>query len=187
MIILISGTSRSGKSLYAENRLEKFASSHKIYVAVSKIVDDEMRRRVQIHKERRRQKNFITLEKNSELSFLSFPKNSSVLIESLTVWAANEMFRDDGIKNSEEVCEKIYRDFLALKKRSENIIIVSDDVFSDGIIYDYLTEEYLRTLASLTKKIAALADEVIECISGLCIHYKINYNYQKISNGVKMT
>ena len=172
MIILVSGASRSGKSLYAENRLEEFTSTHKIYVAVSKIYDDEMRLRVQLHQERRKHKNFITLEKYSDLAGLIFPEKASVLIESLTVWTANEMFRDDGVRNSQEVSEKVYGDFFVLKSKCENIILVSDDVFSDGIIYDALTEEYIRTLANLTRKIVTLSDEVIECCSGLCIKYK---------------
>lgn len=173
MIILVSGASRSGKSLYAENRLSEFASSHKIYIAVSKIYDDEMIRRVQLHRERRKHKNFITLEKYSDLAGLILPEKASVLIESLTVWTANEMFTDNGVKKFDEVCEKVYRDFLVLKSKCENIILVSDDVFSDGIIYDALTEEYIRTLAKLTCKIAAVADEVIECSAGLPVHYKI--------------
>ncbi|MBQ7593581.1 MAG: bifunctional adenosylcobinamide kinase/adenosylcobinamide-phosphate guanylyltransferase [Synergistaceae bacterium] len=173
MIILVSGASRSGKSLYAERRLEELTSFHKIYVAVSKVYDDEMMRRVQLHRARREHKNFITFEKYSDLAGLIIPEKASVLIESLTVWVANEIFTDDGVRSSEEVCEKVYGDFLVLKSKCENIIIVSDDVFSDGIIYDALTEEYIRTLAKLTCKIAAVADEVVECSAGLPVHYKI--------------
>ena len=173
MIILVSGASRSGKSSYAENRLEELESSNKIYIAVSKIYDDEMMRRVQLHRQRRENKNFITLEKTSDLAGLILPEKASVLIESLTVWTANEMFTEKVTRNSEEVCEKIYSDFLVLKSKCENIILVSDDVFSDGIIYDTLTEEYIRALAKLTCKIAAVADEVIEISAGLPVHYKI--------------
>ncbi len=173
MIILVSGASRSGKSLYAENRLSEFTSSNKVYIAVSKIYDEEMMRRIQLHRQRRENKKFITLEKYSDLAELNFPEKASVLIESLTVWTANEMFIDDGVRNFEEVCEKVYSDFLVLKSKCENIILVSDDVFSDGIIYDTLTEEYIRALAKLTCKIAAVADEVIEISAGLPVHYKI--------------
>ncbi|MBQ6969584.1 MAG: bifunctional adenosylcobinamide kinase/adenosylcobinamide-phosphate guanylyltransferase, partial [Synergistaceae bacterium] len=61
MLILISGQADSGKSLYAETRLSEFRSSPKIYVAMSKIVDEEMRERVKKHQAMRSGKGFITV------------------------------------------------------------------------------------------------------------------------------
>ena len=169
MFIFICGTSGSGKSFYAEERLKNFSGSQKFYIATAKIYDDEMRERVKKHKAMRKNKGFATIEKTFDLGTIKIPGASSVLIEALTTWLANEMFEH---REKFSAAEKILRDFHALKARCKNIILVSDDIFSDGIIYDELTEKYIKALAGLTKNFAAEADEVIECFAGLPIRLK---------------
>ena len=51
-------------------------------------------------------------------------------------------------------------------------MIVSDFVFSDGAVYDSLTELYIRLLGDLWKKIAVQADEVTEIVFGLPVKLK---------------
>ena len=168
MFVLICGTSGSGKSFYAEERLKDFETSKKFYIAAAKIYDDEMKERVKKHQAMRKDKGFITIEKAFNLNEIEIEENSSVLIEALTTWLANEMFENEN-KNP---AEKILSDFHILKAKCENIILVSDDIFSDGVIYDDLTENYIKTLAELTKKFANEADEVIECFAGLPVRLK---------------
>ena len=171
-MILISGQADSGKSLYAETRLSEFRSSPKIYVAMSKIVDEEMRERVKKHQAMRSGKGFITVEKTENLGQLEIPVGSAIMIESLTAWTANEMFTETGVKESGHVVTKILSDLSRLLEHAENIVIVSDDIFSDGVEYDALTEEYVKTLALLTVKIAEIADEVVEFVSGFALRLK---------------
>ena len=57
-IILVTGGQRSGKSTYAEKMVLEMAAAQggdgrAVYMATSRIWDDEFARRVQIHKERR--------------------------------------------------------------------------------------------------------------------------------------
>jgi len=163
MMILICGTSGSGKSFYAEKRLADFEDSKKFYIAASKIFDSEMLERVKKHKAMRAGKNFITIEREKNLGGLNFPEDSSVLIESLTAWLANEIFDSN---KPDGAAERIFNDVQILKSKSKNLILVSDDIFSDGIIYDDSTEFYRKTLADLMIKIAAISNEVIEIISG---------------------
>ena len=171
-MILISGQADSGKSLYAETRLSEFRSSPKIYVAMSKIVDEEMRERVKKHQAMRSGKGFITVEKTQNLGRLEIPTGSAIMIESLTAWTANEMFTETGVKESGHVVTKILSDLSRLLEHAENIVIVSDDIFSDGVEYDALTEEYVKTLALLTINIAEIADEVVEFVSGFALRLK---------------
>ena len=203
MFIFISGTSGSGKSLYAEKRLSEFQCEKKFYIATAKIYDDEMKERVEKHKAMRKNKGFVTIEREKDLGGLKLPKNSGVLIEALTTWLANEMFssqdrplcqinltspllrgdKSDNLAPLDKgeramkwrggltIIEKIFDDFLKLKEISKDIILVSDDIFSDGIIYDEATENYIKALAELSIKFAAVADEVIECFAGLILSY----------------
>ena len=171
MMILICGTSGSGKSSYAEDRLSSLPGSKKFYIATAKIYDDEMRARIERHQAMRTNKNFITIEKQTNLGSVNLYGDSSVLIESLTTWLANEMFDNDLTGAS----ERIQNDFHILKAKCKNIILVADDVFSDGIIYDETTEFYIKTLAELLIKFASEADEVIECFAGLTWCYNHKY------------
>ena len=52
-IILVIGGSRSGKSEFAENLMYRFNGERKGYIATSRVLDDEMKYRVLLHKKRR--------------------------------------------------------------------------------------------------------------------------------------
>ncbi|MBQ7561840.1 MAG: bifunctional adenosylcobinamide kinase/adenosylcobinamide-phosphate guanylyltransferase [Synergistaceae bacterium] len=169
---MISGSAGSGKSFIAEKLL---TGSKKIYIAASKIDnnDNEMLERVKRHKLMREEQNFITIEKYNNLSEIAEScHNSSVLIESLTALTANEIFDGDNTNNSDSVITKIFDDIMSIKAISNNLILVSDNIFCDGVIYDGLTELYIKTLAELIKKFAHESDDTIECFAGLSFHYK---------------
>ena len=171
MLIFISGSSKSGKSSYAESKLESLSGSVKIYIAASKVYDDEMKERVRLHQERRKDKGFVTVECECDLDRVNIPEGADVMIESLTAWTANEMFRDECIYDSEYVIEKIHSELETIRQKAMNLIVVADDIFSDGITYDALTERYMKTLAELEIMIASCADEVIEIFSGMPYNY----------------
>ena len=172
MITLIFGEASSGKSRYAESRLSESNGSPKIYMAVSEVYDEEMRARVKIHQAMRKDKGFLTIEQPRDLGAAKIPSGSSVMIESLTAWAANEMFTAEGVKDSGHVVRKILADLSLIRERVNDVVIVADNIFCDSEEYDSLTENYVKTLADLVRKIAADADEVIEIVSGLPIIWK---------------
>lgn len=181
MITLIFGEASSGKSRYAESRLSESNGSPKIYMAVSEVYDEEMRERVKIHQAMRAGKGFMTIEQPRDLGAAKIPAGSSVMIESLTAWTANEMFTAEGVKDLSasgsasrvgHVVKKILADLSVIAGEVYNLFIVVDNIFCDGEEYDPLTEDYVKTLADLVRKIAAAADEVIEIVSGLPVIWK---------------
>ncbi len=173
MFIFIAGMTRSGKSSYAELTASQLGQNiPKIYIATSDPHNDpEILARIELHQARRKHMGFTTIERYRDLGGLVLPTNSCVLLESLTVWTANEMFPASSVNHN--ASSKIYTDFISIHTRVKNIVLVSDDVFSDGVEYDPLTEEYMRTLGGLHVKLAALADEVIEVVSGIPLRYPI--------------
>ncbi|MBQ6418530.1 MAG: bifunctional adenosylcobinamide kinase/adenosylcobinamide-phosphate guanylyltransferase [Synergistaceae bacterium] len=173
MLILIFGQSGSGKSRYAEERLSELSGKPKIYAAMSQVNDEEMRERVRNHQAMRAGRGFLTVERTMNLSGAEIPEGSSVMVESLTAWTANVMFADgEGLKPSGHVVSEIFADFTTLLGRVRDVVVVVDDIFSDGGGYDALTEEYVKALAELTTKIAEVSDEVVEVIAGMPITYK---------------
>ena len=135
--------------------------------------DPEILRRIENHRKMRAGKNFKLIEAEKNFSN-KIPANSSVLIESLSSWLSNEMFNENNNNNINlnfNVVNKIFNEIMTIKNFSHNLIIVSDDIFSDGIIYDEMTESYIKNLAQLHIKTAQISNEALEIVSGLKIKY----------------
>lgn len=172
MFVFISGGVRSGKSKLGEQIANELAKGNKIYLATSKVYDDEMKDRIKRHQENREKKDFITIEKSENISEILNKLNpaDTVLMDCLGTLVANEMFGDyegiytDELKNN--VLRKIFSDIILIKNNTENFIIISNEIFSDGITYDLATEVYIEVLGQLHIKIAKVAEKAIECVFG---------------------
>ena len=170
IFIFISGAVRSGKSAWAEKRALEIASGPLVYLATARVYDQEMRVRVERHQVLRKDKGFLTVECGENLTEVlpNLPYEAPVLLECLGTWTANEMFAPDGsVASVGEIVEKIYGVVCALRERAANLLIVSNDIFSDGVAYEEPTENYRRALGSLHVKLATDADIAVECACGL--------------------
>lgn len=63
-------------------------------------------------------------------------EKKSALLECMSNLTANEMFTKDGMKSEEEVVEKIVSEIQTLSQKLDNLVIVTNNVFDDGVIYD---------------------------------------------------
>ena len=177
MIHLIYGGSRSGKSAFAEKLVMELDSEKKYYLATMKVFGDEGFKRVQRHKELRAGKGFDTFEKETLDGFPSIKelvkeKNSTILIECISNLVANEMFRNDGIVHPEKVVGKIRSDFVEIKNCTEYFVIVSNNVFEDGIEYDDTTKKYMKALGDINIYFASIADRITEVVCGIPVEIK---------------
>ena len=59
-----------------------------------------------------------------------------------------------------------------LKKQTTHFVVVSNNVFEDGIIYDETTTEYIHAMGMINHKLAALADRVVEVVAGIPVIIK---------------
>lgn len=94
------------------------------------------------------------------------------LLECMSNLVANEMFTDDGNGNSniipvDDVCEKITEGIRTINDALDDLVIVTNNVFEDGIEYDDTTMEYIRAMGIVNQRIAAMADHVIEVVVGI--------------------
>ena len=194
MIVFVYGGSGSGKSAFAEKRItelnERGVSLY--YLATMKVYEDEDRERVKHHRMLRKDKGFITLEQPRDIGNVVErldDEKSDILLECMSNLAANEMFPFDNTdeefdtKSEEKIFEnnpfynmnfglKIKNDVKKLYERCENLVIVSNNVFEDGIIYDESTMEYIKALGDINKFLAELSDEVWEVVAGIPIRVK---------------
>lgn len=157
MIVLLTGGSGCGKSTYAEKIVDAMPREKRVYIATMQIYDEESVRRVARHRAQRADKGFVTMECPKDLGALEIEAGSVVLLEDLVNLTANEMF--DGGDPS-----RIVPALESLASRCRHLVMVTNDVFSDGVQYDLSTQEYLRVLAHVNGQAARLADTVAEVV-----------------------
>lgn len=176
MMLLITGGSGSGKSAYAEKTAVALAGAGELYyLATMQVYDGEGRKKVERHQRLRAGNGFQTIEQPVNISeavnkMKTGPK--TVLLECMSNLAANEMFSRDEIRQTEEVTEKIYEGICLLSENTDNLLIVTNNVFEDGIIYDTSTNNYLEALGKINEKLAELADAVTEVVVGIPVPVK---------------
>lgn len=176
MMTLIIGGSGSGKSAYAEAYVEACApKKRKYYLATMQVYDKEGREKVEKHRHMREGKHFITVEQPVQIE-KSLEKMETghlyVLLECMSNLVANEMFAEKIPQTGDAVAEKIVKGISCLKEACAHLVIVSNNVFEDGIIYDEATMSYIQAMGEVNEKLAAMADEVIEVVVGIGLKQK---------------
>ena len=181
MFLLVTGGSGSGKSEYAENRVLEFADEKRYYIATMMCFDEESRRRVERHRRMRAGKGFETVERYLNLKEFDLPckeagnsegvkPHCTGLLECMSNLAANEMFDPAG--SHENAAMEIKTGIDRLLGKCDNLVVVTNEIFSDGVEYDPGTREYLKVLGEINCYMAGLADEVVEAVYGIPVFLK---------------
>jgi adenosylcobinamide kinase / adenosylcobinamide-phosphate guanylyltransferase len=194
-IYFLLGGARSGKSEYSEN-LASSLSEKVAYVATAELIDEEMKKRIEIHRSRR-PAGWQTFEfKESNISIDDFnPVMESIITGQKEVilidCATNLLFRMiykhriedleiiDNVfeRKIEGEVQKFFELFLSQIARARdehnlNIIIVSNEV-GLGLVPPYPFGRVFRDLLGLVnKKIASVSDEVYFFVAGLKMQMK---------------
>lgn len=174
MIALVVGGAKSGKSMFAQNLSKALENKNgKLhYVATMNPYDLEDLKRIENHLREREGYGFNTIEETLDMKKVAkvVMKEDTVLIDSITSLVTNSMFKGkDFIK---EVNEDIVNGILEIINSANNVVIVSDYLFSDSIQYDCYTESFRREIGIINRKLAELADSVVECSYGNIIYHK---------------
>ncbi|MEG1953183.1 MAG: bifunctional adenosylcobinamide kinase/adenosylcobinamide-phosphate guanylyltransferase [Hydrogenoanaerobacterium sp.] len=170
MLTLITGASASGKSEYAESLAVK-TGKRLCYIATMRQCggsDGEFLQRVARHRALRAGKGFVTLECPFSPVDLDASQYDTALLECLSNLVANEVFDGAGAKTETVVLEGIKH----LCGQCKNLIVVTNELFSDGVAYDEGTREYMRVLGKINCKLAKMAQRVVEVVYTLPIVYK---------------
>jgi len=175
MRIFISGGCKNGKSTYAQ-LLAKHQSNppHPLYyIATMKAVDSEDAERIVRHQDERDGWGFTTVEqyKDIENILLTCDTKGSFLFDSTTALLANEMFSPKGDIDETSV-ERIAAGLVNILSNINNIVVVSDYIYSDAYIYDDFSEKYRKSLAFLDCLTAKHCDVVLEATYTQIITHK---------------
>jgi len=167
-VIMVTGGQRSGKSVFAESIALKM-SLHPTYLATARVTDDEMRQRVSIHQNRR--KNiWRNLEAPLSVEELSFSQGEIVLVDCLTLWATNWFFeKNEDIGEALAVLEQQIKRLL---ETGATLIIVTNEIGLGGVSCNALQRKFADLQGLINQHVASLADEVYMVVSGIPVKIK---------------
>ena len=165
MIILLTGGSGCDKSTYAEKLFTAMPRDRRVYIATMQVYDGESVRRVARHRAQRAGMGFVTVECEKDLASAPVEEGSVVLLEDLVNLVANEMFDGGNVA-------RVVPALRSLARRCRHLVMVTNDVFSDGVAYEETTQAYLRALAEVNRQAAAMADYAAEVVYSIPVPLK---------------
>lgn len=165
MLVMILGGAASGKSEYAEALCMRL-SANKLYIATMEPYGEEALKRIERHTQMRKKKGFDTLEKYTRLYECEIKGYDTVLLECMSTLLANEFFTD------EKYYENIFEGITKVKNSCNNLVVITNKVFSDGEEYENETKKYMEALGKVNVSLASSAEVVIEVVCGIPIVIK---------------
>lgn len=167
-ITFVIGGAKSGKSSFALDKAGSFPG-RKAYVATAEPLDDEMRGRIEIHRNQRG-KDWQTIEEPVKMARVLKELGdgySAAVVDCLTLWLSNLIL---GNENPEGEIES----FLSSLREDDHppLFVVSNEV-GMGIVPDNALSRKFRDLAGqLNQKMAVIADEVYLVTAGIPLRIK---------------
>ena len=131
----------------------------------------ELTESTQPGKKMRAGKGFETIECYTGLKDVPISGDSVVLLECMSNLTANEMFEENGAHQN--TVEEILAGVQKLKERVRHMVIVTNEIFSDGVTFDEEMNTYLRYLGEINQAVAKMADEAVEVVYGIPIWQNI--------------
>ncbi|WP_036604262.1 bifunctional adenosylcobinamide kinase/adenosylcobinamide-phosphate guanylyltransferase [Paenibacillus assamensis] len=177
-LILVTGGARSGKSTFAEKYMMKLAPAGSCYYATAQPFDQEMKERINRHKQDRDYSGYAWSSKECSLDLpeqLRQETSCYVLVDCLTVWLSNELLAVEQRKDADQLlADRITQLEEAVGQFSKQgtVILVTNEVGS-GVVPAYELGRTFRDHAGrLNQRIASLADEVYLVTAGIPIELK---------------
>lgn len=171
MLELVTGGSGSGKSAYAESRICEWNRQDPkplFYIATMFPYGEETEKKIERHRMLRKGKGFETLEWYTGLRQhlqAGSLQGTDVLLECMSNLVANEMYMESGAGCHAE--QAILEGIRELNQQCSNLVIVTNEVFSESVPDSPEMKEYKRILGRINCEIAVMADQVTEVIYGI--------------------
>lgn len=177
-IVLVTGGARSGKSSFAQSLYKGYKGV--VYIATSKICDDEMEERVKLHRTFR-PSEWRTFEGNYDLcDCIGDEKN--YILDCITVLTSNIMF--DITKNMDKLSFKIQKKVEdtvmneigslvdKIRDKNFNLVMVTNEVGCSIVPENHVARAYRDIAGRVNQKIAGLSDEVYIVTCGIPLRIK---------------
>lgn len=160
-LTFVLGGAASGKSFWAENLLLSNRLAP-VYLATSRIFDDEIKMRVEIHKSRRSDR-WVNFEAQLELGPVlgQLESGQGALIDCATMWLSNHMLDESDVDAAQT---RLLSDLMSC---DAPCVVVSNEV-GHGIVPDNaLARRFREAQGRLNIALAAQADLAVLVTAGL--------------------
>ena len=177
-IILITGGQRSGKSEHAE-RLALSLSDSPVYMATSRIWDEDFRHRVELHKQRRGEQ-WTNIEEEKFLSRHNVD-GRVVLVDCITLWSTNFFFdlqnecmhsAKASSEHVERTLEQLKNEFDKFTDQDATFIFVTNEIGSGGVSDNDIQRKFTDVQGWMNQYVASKADEVTLMVCGIPVRVK---------------
>ena len=166
-ILLVTGGQRSGKSDFAQNRALEM-SKHPVYLATSRIWDEEFRQRVLRH-QANRGPEWTNVEEEKFLSRHDLA-GRVIVIDCVTLWCTNFFFDNNSVVDIS--LQQIKEEFDAFVRQDAYFIFVTNELGLGGVSVDDTQRRFTDLRGWVNQYIASKADEVVLMVSGIPVPVK---------------
>ena len=171
-LIFITGGARSGKSTLAVE-LAKKSNGKVAFIATAQAGDDEMKKRILLHKQERPQ-GWSTIEEpaNVAVAIDSAYECDTVIIDCITLLLSNLICECDNLDETQWILDEIKKLVESAKRFNGTVIIISNEVGMGIVPENKLAREYRDLAGKANQIIASAADQVYVCFSGIPVLIK---------------
>ncbi|NQX85830.1 MAG: bifunctional adenosylcobinamide kinase/adenosylcobinamide-phosphate guanylyltransferase [Flavobacteriaceae bacterium] len=167
MIYYISGGERSGKSAYGEE-LARSLSESPVYLATSRVWDDNFKDRIDKHK-LSRDNTWINREEEKQLSN-AISQGEVVLIDCVTLWLTN--YFTDLDSDIDKCLEEAKLEIDKVEQLDATIIFISNEIGMGGHASTPIGRKFTELQGLVNQYIAKKATKATVVISGLPLSLK---------------
>ena len=166
-VVLVTGGQRSGKSRYAQE-LALSLTPNPVYLATSRVWDEEFRQRVLRH-QADRGPEWTNIEEEKYLSHHDLT-GQVVVIDCVTLWGTNFFF--DNESNVDFSLTELKNEFNKLTEQEAYLIFVTNEIGLGGVSSDSIQRKFTDLQGWLNQYIAQKANDVIFMVSGIPMKVK---------------
>lgn len=181
-VIMVTGGSRSGKSVLAEQKATEYGKRSVLYVATAIPTDDDMKERIRIHQERR-DSEWGTYEGYRDLGdVIRETEKSTILLDCISVLITNILFEEerdfDTISKEEiadieaDVLKELSNVIKGARDGNKTLIMVTNELGMSMVSSYRLGRIFTDMAGKANQMIASLSDEVYISISGIPMRLK---------------
>ena len=172
-LILILGGARSGKSGFAERLARQ--GRRVLFVATAEARDEDMKRRIAAHRDRR-PATWETLEEPVDLVAALRPvlnRYDTFLLDCLTLWVSNMLLnKQDDANASAEILDSAGQLMDLIEETEATWILVSNEVGLGIVPSSVLGRAYQDTLGQVNQAAASRANRAYLMTAGLTLELK---------------
>jgi len=165
-IIFISGGARSGKSTYALEIAKKAGAKQTAFIATCEPLDEEMSRRIKLHK-KTRPSGWKTYEEPLDIAkalSLMKDKYKVIIIDCITLLVSNLLLKGHEQK---DICGAMDEMLEELKNKDAMTIVVSNEVGLGIVPENKLARDFRDIAGKVNQIIAKESDEAYFMVSGI--------------------